>query len=266
LKSEVDLILPQKNIINVKLELTHEHRNIYDVFYTDTRNYIVGDGSHQTQSFSNILAKIMRLLQVSNHPNNGFSKEEISLGNGYSEDIETIKFEYINQLINNIPIDQKIVIFSRWNTSLELLAQYIKRKNPLIQSRDIITYNGSMSRLNKNEAIKKFKTQTQSRILLANIIAGGCGLNLVEAQHLVLLEPSWTSAIEQQAIDRIHRIGQKNIVHIYQLHTHNTIEEWIYTLKEQKKELATQFDENIKYDINKKLLRTILQKFITHKH
>lgn len=258
LKADVNLVLPTKNIINHDLKLTPDHREEYNQIYTDTRRFMLRNGEHRGFNFACVLAKITRLLQACNHPDMALSKELKEDGYSLSH-ITSIKIECIKSIIHNMPQNDKIVIFSRWNTSLSLIKNEINKQFGNVP---ILQYDGTMTKANKDSTLLSFKKQSGKSILLANTLAGGCGLNLIEANHLIMFEPSWTSATEQQAIDRIHRIGQTKPVHIHILRTTNTLEAWIYLLKQQKGKLADAFDKDETFKIDKGLIQSIFNMFI----
>jgi SNF2 family DNA or RNA helicase len=87
---------------------------------------------------------------------------------------------------------------------------------------------------NRKEQVENFKQQDDRNVFLISLKAGGIGLNLVEANYVFLLDPWWNPAAESQAMDRVHRIGQKNKVIVYKFITSNTVEEKIILLQSQK--------------------------------
>ena len=86
--------------------------------------------------------------------------------------------------------------------------------------------------------VQRFQTDDKLRIFLISLKAGGVGLNLTKADYVFILDPWWNPAIEQQAIDRAHRIGQENRVFTYKFITRNTVEEKILALQQHKVQLA----------------------------
>jgi SNF2 family DNA or RNA helicase len=97
----------------------------------------------------------------------------------------------------------------------------------------------------REEVIQQFKENNEKKTFLISIKAGGVGLNLTNASYCIILDPWWNPAVEAQAIDRIHRIGQKNPVFAYRLITKDTIEEKVSNLQDKKKELyKTILDSN----------------------
>ena len=94
-------------------------------------------------------------------------------------------------------------------------------------------------RRNRGKIVDEFQTQKKASILLLSLKAAGVGLNLTEADHVFIVDPWWNPAIEEQAADRAHRIGQTKPVIIHRLVAKNTVEEKILQLQEKKKELAS---------------------------
>jgi SNF2 family DNA or RNA helicase len=86
--------------------------------------------------------------------------------------------------------------------------------------------------------VEFFQNNDKVQLFLISLKAGGLGLNLTEADYVFILDPWWNPAIEAQAVDRAHRMGQKNTVHTYKFITKNTVEEKILRLQERKKQLA----------------------------
>jgi SNF2 family DNA or RNA helicase len=92
---------------------------------------------------------------------------------------------------------------------------------------------------NRQEQVNYFQENTDVKIFLISLKAGGLGLNLTAADYVFILDPWWNPAIEAQAVDRAYRMGQKNTVHTYKFITRNTVEEKILKLQENKKQLAS---------------------------
>jgi len=96
-------------------------------------------------------------------------------------------------------------------------------------------YDGRVNSTEDREGvISKFKEDPQSRILLTSLGAGGEGVNLTCASHVILMEPYWNVAAEQQAIDRLHRIGQKSTTHVARFVVEDTVEEWVQSIQTKK--------------------------------
>ena len=97
---------------------------------------------------------------------------------------------------------------------------------------------------NRKERVKAFKEQDEIRVFLISLKAGGTGLNLTEADYVYLVDPWWNPAVENQAIDRAHRIGQKNRVMAVRLICPDTIEDKIRLLQESKQQLISELIPN----------------------
>nr|XP_047136121.1 transcription termination factor 2 [Hydra vulgaris] len=127
----------------------------------------------------------------------------------------------------------KSVIVSQWTRMLEIVADHLKKQ---MFKLDFIT--GSVSAKNRSDIVEKFNNDEDLQILLISLKAGGVGLNLVGGSHLFLLDQHWNPALEEQACDRVYRVGQQNDVVIHRFLCENTVEERIVKLQEQKKSLA----------------------------
>jgi SNF2 family DNA or RNA helicase len=91
---------------------------------------------------------------------------------------------------------------------------------------------------NREEVVERFQNDPDCRLFLISLKAGGLGLNLTAAEYVFLLDPWWNPAIEAQAVDRAHRIGQKRHVFAYRLIARDTVEEKVLELQKSKKDLA----------------------------
>lgn len=131
--------------------------------------------------------------------------------------------------------NSKSVIFSQFRKMLLLLEEPLKEAGF-----NVLRLDGTTSAKKRGELIKKFGIPAPNgpTILLASLKACGSGINLTAASTVYLLEPWWNPAIEEQAMDRVHRIGQKEDVKIVRMIARNTIEERILELQENKKLLA----------------------------
>lgn len=140
----------------------------------------------------------------------------------------------VNEVHNNDPAE-KIIIFSQFTSFLDLLelpitdAQYKYRR-----------YDGSMSATMRNEAVMDFQDSRMGvKIMLVSLKAGNAGLNLTAASQVIILDPFWNPFIEEQAVDRAHRIGQMRPVNVHKMLVENTVEDRIVALQEKKRELIT---------------------------
>ncbi|CAG8497570.1 8985_t:CDS:10 [Paraglomus occultum] len=128
--------------------------------------------------------------------------------------------------------DSKIVIFSQWLGMLDIVEEALTEY-------EICRYDGTMNVLERQKVIKKFDNDPSVKILLISLKCGGLGLNLTAANRVYLLDCWWNPAVEEQAIDRVHRIGQTKNVTIKTFTVSNTVEDRILVLQQRKREMAS---------------------------
>src|SRR5258708_17878371 len=126
---------------------------------------------------------------------------------------------------------QKVLVFSQFVEMLDLL-------RPILRERGWKLFYLTGHTENRGELVREFQSAKGAAVFLISLKAGGFGLNLTAASYVVLFDPWWNPAVETQAIDRTHRIGQVNKVIAYRLLIKNSIEEKIRELQNQKKALA----------------------------
>ena len=150
------------------------------------------------------------------------------------EDVESAsissKIAELREIIVSIPEGDKVVIFSQWVKMLDC-AKAVLGDGSLM-------YHGGMTAVEKAAAVERFEYDDEKRYMLVSLKAGGFGLNLCMANHVVILEPYFTYADEKQAIDRVFRIGQTKPVFVHKLWTEDSIENWVRDLQERKRLLA----------------------------
>ena len=144
--------------------------------------------------------------------------------------VESTKFDKIVDIIQQFEdTDEKFVIFSQWKTMAHDLRKYLKKNG--IKTHLI---HGGVDIKKRNEYIEKFKTNSK-KVLIATIQTCGTGVNITRANHVILLDSWWNSALEKQAINRLYRIGQEREVHVYHINIKSSIEQWINYKQRQKK-------------------------------
>ena len=127
----------------------------------------------------------------------------------------------------------KSIVFSQWTAVLDLL------QSPLTDAGfRFARLDGRMRRPERQAALTLFKTDPTCNVLLLSLKAGGVGLNLTAANRVYIMEPYWNPAVEQQAIDRVHRLGQTRVVHTIRFIAKGTIEDNILELQKRKTKLA----------------------------
>lgn len=223
-KSQVAKDLPEKTISVHYCTMSDAQREYYEKQKNAYRNHILDniqkDGLNKSQMI--LLEGLTKLRQVANHPR--------MIDPGYEED--SGKLEDITYMVESaLGKNHNILIFSQFVKHLKIISDVLKK-------RDIpFAYLDGSIRDRKKE-VEKFQESQHIQIFLISLKAGGLGLNLTKADYVFLLDPWWNPAIEAQAIDRAHRIGQKNKVFTYKFITKDTVEEKILKLQESKLRLA----------------------------
>lgn len=171
-----------------------------------------------------ILAALTKLRQVCNHP--GLVDSSYMAQEGVSNKLELFE-EIIEDCIGE---NHKILVFSQFTRMLGILAHSLENMNLRFSYLDGKTNN-------RGTIVKEFNENPDITIFLISIKAGGYGLNLTSADTVIIYDPWWNPMVENQAIDRTHRIGQKKAVNVYRLITRESIEEKILKLQKKKREL-----------------------------
>ncbi len=206
--------LPDKIIDTKYLELTGKQRDTYEMRQNEG---VIRLKQTENISLINVLALIQELKQICNFdPNSG----------------ESIKIEYLleDYLEDACSDNQKAILFSQYVKTLGKIEGHLKKYNPLL-------YTGQLSTAKRDQIQEQFQSRDDNKILLLSLKAGGIGLNLTRANYVLHYDRWWNPAIERQAEDRTHRIGQLQTVFVTRLICSNTIEERIEQLLEKKKML-----------------------------
>ena len=148
----------------------------------------------------------------------------------------------------------KILVFSQFVKHLNLLSEHLKNKKI-----DFAYLDGSTK--NRQREVERFQEQDTLKVFLISLKAGGLGLNLTKADYVFILDPWWNPAIEAQAVDRAHRIGQENRVFTYKFISRNTVEEKILALQTKKRKLAADLittEESFVKSLSKDDIRSLL--------
>jgi len=140
--------------------------------------------------------------------------------------------ELTRELTENVG-DHKALVFSQFLGMLALIRQELDK-----QKVKYVYFDGSSSSTERETAIQTFQNDPECRVFLISLKAGGTGLNLTAADYVYIVDPWWNPAVEQQAIDRTHRIGQTKNIFAYRLICKDTLEEKMLQLQERKRILA----------------------------
>jgi transcription termination factor 2 len=144
----------------------------------------------------------------------------------------------VERIINDIDrvIDREprkgIVVFSQFTSFLRVFEQVIE---VTLAGIEVMRFFGDMSQSARDQVVERFNTQRNPRIILVSLMAGGCGLSLHHGSSSVfVVEPYYNPFLEQQAEERVHRLGQTEQVNVYRYYMNNSVENWIYGLKQKK--------------------------------
>ncbi|MDB4919048.1 DEAD/DEAH box helicase [Mucilaginibacter sp.] len=224
IKQQVASDLPEKTEMVLYCEMKAEQRTIYDAYEREFRDYISATTDDLLKKTPmNVLKGITRLRQICDSPL--LIKGEKMPGNASS------KIDMLIEEIEGKMPHHKILVFSQFVSMLDLI------KKELSGRQIAFTYLTGQTR-NRQTVIEEFQNNPEVRVFLISLKAGGIGLNLTEADYVYLIDPWWNPAVENQAIDRCHRIGQdKNIVAV-RLICPGTVEEKIQLMQESKRDLA----------------------------
>ena len=232
-KKEQVLNLPNRKNIDIFIEFSQEEQKEYDRLVKIFISAIKSGLSGRIQSIA--LEGLLRLRQFC-------SIHQIlpsSLLNNHS--LKDSKLEKTLDITKKIiKSNKKIVIFSQFTKSLDVLETKFKNLNL-----NFIRLDGSVTKKQREKIIFDFQNNKNIHIFLISLKAGGVGLNLTAANTALLLEPWWNPAVEEQAFARIDRIGQKQETTIYRLFYKKSVEEKIYKLLEEKRNLFTDMSNNL---------------------
>lgn len=151
--------------------------------------------------------------------------------------VSSTKIDKCIELVETIRRDfpgEKIIIFSQFTTLLDLVEIPFVKKDL-----NYLRYDGSMTATERNDTIFSFFDKPEVSVLLISLKAGNVGLTLTCASHVIILDPFWNPFVEEQAMDRAHRIGQSRPVFVHRLLIKNTVEDRIMELQHKKKELIS---------------------------
>jgi len=226
-KEQVAKDLPEKQEMILFCEMEDEQRRIYDAYRNDYRDQILGSIDKQgiQKSQLTILQGLMKLRQICDSP--AILNEEEKFEN------HSIKLDELAREITENISNHKALVFSQFLGMLALIKEKLKELDVKFEY-----FDGSTSAPDREKAIQSFQNDESVRVFLISLKAGGVGLNLTAADYVYIVDPWWNPAVEQQAIDRTHRIGQTKNIFAYRMICKDTIEDKIIQLQEKKRTLA----------------------------
>lgn len=225
LKRDVATELPERIEERLDCELTPGQRKLYLAELRRSRTLVekvAGDEEGLRRNKIEVLAALTRLRQICCHP---------ALAGG-DDDVGSGKFEALFELLETLLGEgNKVLVFSQFVRCLDLIEREMRKQGIPFH---VLTGQST----NREKIVADFQEDPNPSVFLISLRAGGTGLNLTAASHVVLFDPWWNPAVEAQAIDRTHRIGQDKTVIACRLVAAGTVEEKIYDLQQRKAALA----------------------------
>jgi superfamily II DNA or RNA helicase len=226
-KTEVAKDLPPKLEVDKIVDMAPDQKAIYLQVLREVRAQVMGEveKAGMAKSHIHILAGLTKLRQAACDP------RLLGLPREFSHD-DSGKLDAMRELVQEVEAGgHKVLIFSQFVSMLKLICAALDE--------DKIRYEYlDGSTVDRPERIERFQQDPTIPVFLISLKAGGTGLNLTAADTVIHFDPWWNPAVEDQASDRAHRIGQKKVVTVYRLVAAGTIEEKILQLKQRKKDLV----------------------------
>ena len=223
-KDVVALDLPEKTETIHFCEMEKSQEKVYKFWKNSIRLEILKEIDEKgiKKSGFKVMEGLLRLRQICNHP--------ILVQPDYKK--ESSKFEEFKMMLEKVVAEgHKVLVFSQFVQMLNLMKNHLDKNN--------IKYEYlTGSTRNRKDVVGNFKNDDEIKVFLISLKAGGFGLNLTEADYVFHYDPWWNPAVEMQATDRTHRIGQNKNVFVYKFITKNSVEEKILLLQEKKKKLV----------------------------
>ncbi len=220
-KRDVATELPPRTEIVLHCELSDAERGVYDAVRAATVPEVVS----QLQAGGNVLAALealLRLRQAACHSGLVPGQEATT-----SSKLELL----VSRLSEAMADGHRALVFSQWTTLLDFT-------EPHLRSNEIPFERLDGSTRDRRAVVERFQNPAGPPVMLVSLRAGGTGLNLTAADHIFLLDPWWNPAVEDQAADRAHRIGQQRPVVVHRIVAHDTVEEGILELHARKRSLS----------------------------
>ncbi|WP_296803414.1 DEAD/DEAH box helicase [uncultured Methanobrevibacter sp.] len=252
LKTDKDIKkeLPEKFINDIYCTLTKKQIKLYNAILEEI--FFDIENSKGIQRKGIILKILTALKQTCNHPAQFLSIKKPKIS-------ESGKMELLVNILENIlDNDEKVIIFTQYVEMGKLIQQLISKKF----KQEVLFLHGSQTREEKSRIIDTFQEDENYKIFVATLKTGGTGLNLTAAQNVIHYDLWWNPAVENQATDRVHRIGQENDVMVYRFITKGTLEETIDAISKHKTDLAAKSissDETFLTEMSNEELKEVLK-------
>ena len=241
-KSQVATDLPDRIENIIYCEMGPTQKSYYEAMKNQIRQDLLASGNDNEFNTSKlkVIEGLLRLRQICNSPeliNSTVSKDKSV----------SVKIDTLMDIIENELGDHNALIFSQFTSMLALIKKALDERHIKYAYLDGSTQN-------RKAAVQNFEDNDEIKLFLISLKAGNTGLNLTKADYVYIIDPWWNPAVEAQAIDRTHRIGQTKNVFAYKLVCKDTIEEKIIELQANKKSLSDSIittDENAFNSLNK---------------
>lgn len=220
-KGQVAMDLPSRTEEDVFCEMDGEQKEMYDAEVARIQQVLLRCGTEEEFRVARftVLQGLTRLRQICCHP---------ALLEPAAAEEESAKMIALFYLLDQLREEgHKVLVFSQFVSMLEIIKAKLEE-----EARPYVMLTGKTQ--NRQAVIEEFQTSRDPLVFLLSLKAGGSGLNLTAASYVILYDPWWNPAVEAQAIDRTHRIGQENKVIAYRLLMRNSVEEKIRVLQRQK--------------------------------
>jgi len=224
LKRDVLKELPEKIETRLKAQMTEEQGKIYLAFLQEAKSNISREIREVgfEKSHIKILAALTRLRQICCHPGTFITDYTGESG----------KLQLFQEVLADaLDGGHRVLVFSQFTSMLDIIQANLEQEGT-----GYFYLNGSTKSAERAQMVRAFNAG-EGKVFLISLKAGGTGLNLTGADMVIHYDPWWNPAVEDQATDRAHRIGQDKVVQVLKLITQGTIEEKVYQLQEKKKEL-----------------------------
>lgn len=240
-KQQVEKELPPKIEKLQFCDMVDEQKSLYEEIRNTYRNYLIEIISQGTwrKNKLNILTGLQKLRQIAIHPKMVENEKYDLADSGKYQEVKRMLEQVIRKKRS------KVLVFSQFVKMLHLL------RDDLIKEGIRFNYLDGSTK-DRQTQVDTFQSDKDIRVFLISLKAGGVGLNLTAADYVFILDPWWNPAVENQAIDRSHRIGQKRTVFYYKFITRDTIEEKILNLQRRKAQLSEEII-SVEDDIYKSL-------------
>lgn len=227
-KEQVAKELPPKVEDYIYCEMEESQRSVYNAFRNKYRDYLMNKIEEEglNKSKMHVLEGLLKLRQICDSP--------ALLPDNEDYGIESIKIKVLLKHIREKTSNHKILVFSQFVKMLTLIRKELDSED--------ITYeylDGQCSPKQRNKSVNNFQENKDCRVFLISLKAGGTGLNLTAADYVYIVDPWWNPAVENQAIDRTHRIGQDKHIIAYRMICKDTVEEKIMQYQARKLKVAS---------------------------